>query len=142
MTLDDFAGAVKFLSFHDILSRSFILLRPPFLDESEGIIWAQKSMDFAFDAGVECCVAIPTRSGNGAMDKLANDGYFQPPKIQSLEDVLEYGIGLQKGRVFADLWDLEYFSSCSSCLDARKSRIKQINLSQTLQPGITCDCSI
>ena len=130
MTLDDYSKSVKFLNQHGILSRAFILLRPPFLDEEEGVLWAKKSIDFAFDAGVECCVVIPTRSGNGGLDHLAKTGFFQSPKIQSLENVLEYGISLKKDRVFADLWDLAYFSGCDKCLTARKERLHSMNLNQ------------
>ncbi len=70
MTLEDFENTVKFLSSHKIQSRAFILLRPPFLSEAEGIHWAERSLDFAFGAGVECCTVIPVRPGNGAMDEL------------------------------------------------------------------------
>lgn len=141
MTLDDFGDSIKFLEEHDILSRAFILLRPPFLNESEGIIWAKKSMDFAFDVGVECCVVIPTRTGNGAMDELEKAGLFHVPKIHSLEEVLEYGISLQKGRVFVDLWDLEYFSDCDVCLDDRRRRLNRMNVEQIVYSPIQCICS-
>ena len=36
MTLQDFAHSVSFLNSNEILSRAFILLRPPFLSEEEG----------------------------------------------------------------------------------------------------------
>ncbi len=62
MELVDFSMSVEFLNKNDIKSRAFILLRPPFLTENEGIEWARKSIDFAFECGVECCVIIPTRS--------------------------------------------------------------------------------
>jgi len=70
MTLDDFSMAVNFLSHNEILSRAFILLKPPFLSEEEGIFWAEKSIEFAFREGVECCTVIPVRPGNGALDEL------------------------------------------------------------------------
>ena len=95
MTLDDFSNSVSFLTKNGITSRAFILLRPPFLSESEGIYWAERSIDFAFSTGVECCTVIPVRAGNGAMDQLLKKGDFTPPDIHSLETVLEYGIGLK-----------------------------------------------
>ena len=79
MELVDFSMSVEFLNKNDIKSRAFILLRPPFLTENEGIEWARKSIDFAFECGVECCVIIPTRSGNGALDTLQKEGYFSQP---------------------------------------------------------------
>ncbi|HKD38307.1 MAG TPA: radical SAM protein, partial [Pirellulales bacterium] len=111
MTLDDFSDAARQLRERRIGVRAFILLRPPFLDETEGLLWAKRSLDFAFAAGVECCVTIPTRGGNGAMDELAAARTFAAPVLESLEAAVEYGIGLRAGRVFADLWDIERLAS-------------------------------
>lgn len=140
MTLEDFIASVKFLNGHDIPSRAFILLGLPFLNEKESVIWAKRSIDFAFNAGVSCCVVIPTHTGNGALDELQKSGYFQIPSIKSLEEVLEYGINLNAGRVFADLWDLKLFSTCDKCLDSRYKRLNEMNLQQVIQPTISCSC--
>jgi archaeosine synthase beta-subunit len=141
MTLEDFSNAVGFLAKHDIHTRSFILLRPPLLSESEGIYWAERSVDFAFSTGVECCTIIPVRGGNGAMDFLMKNGDFSQPDIRSLETVLEYGIGLNSGRVFADVWDLGIFSSCNICLDDRSKRLIEMNLNQKILPPVECECN-
>ena len=141
MTLEDFRNSVSFLTQHGILSRAFILLRPPFLSESEGIFWAERSIDFAFSAGVECCTVIPVRAGNGAMDLLMEKNYFAQPDIRSLEKVLEYGIRLNSGRVFADVWDLGMFSSCKKCIDKRTNRLITLNLNQKITSPIRCTCS-
>lgn len=140
MTLGDFAGSVNFLMEHDIFTRAFILLRPPFLSESEGVFWAERSLDFAFNAGVECCVLIPVRAGNGAMDQLLEKDIFTLPDIRSLEMVLEYGIEQQAGRVFADVWDLKLFSKCDRCLDGRINRLTEMNLGQKFISPIKCTC--
>jgi radical SAM enzyme (TIGR01210 family) len=141
MTLEDFRNSVSYLTQHGILSRAFILLRPPFLSESEGIFWAERSIDFAFSVGVECCTVIPVRAGNGAMDLLMEKNYFAQPDIRSLETVLEYGIRLNSGRVFADVWDLDMFSSCKKCIDKRTNRLITLNLSQKITSPIRCTCS-
>lgn len=140
MTLPGFKKAVDFLLSNGISVRAFILLRPPFLSEEEGVEWACRSIDFAFSCGVEVCSVIPVRSGNGALDTLAAQGFFQQPTIGSLERVVAYGIGLQKGLVFADLWDLERFSSCGLCFDLRRERLLQMNLEQRVPPPVECDC--
>ena len=140
MTLADFTRAVRFLSDHGIATRAFLLLRPPFLDEAEGVLWAKLSIDYAFGIGVECCVVIPTRTGNGAMERLAEQGQFHPPRVESLEEVLEYGISLRRGRVFADLWDIERFHTCQRCGPARKERLHKMNLQQTIAPPVACAC--
>lgn len=140
MELADYRKSIKYLNENGIKSRAFILLRPPFLTEDEGIEWTKRSLDFAVDCGVECCVIIPTRSGNGAMDILHKEGHFSPPDIKSLEEVLDYGIGLKSGRIFADLWDIDLFSSCDKCLDARKIRLKNANLFQEILHPVNCSC--
>ena len=140
MDIVDFERAVRFLYKHNIPTRTFILLRPPFLTEKEGVQWAMRSIDYAFETGVECIVIIPTRAGNGAMDWLQSNRYFSPPSISSLEQVLEYGIQLNKGRVFADLWDIEIFSDCSKCFDSRTKRLTDMNLNQHVLPPVNCTC--
>lgn len=138
MALDDFARAVEFLLKDDMSARAFILLRPPFLSEDEGIGWAIKSLDYAFSLGVGCCSIIPTRAGNGIMERLAKDGTFAPPTIRSLERVLEYGLSLARGRVFADLWDSERFYDCADCGPRRAERIAAMNLNQRREPRVSC----
>jgi radical SAM enzyme (TIGR01210 family) len=140
MTLADFERAANFLAKNDIAVRAFILLRPPFLSEHEGIFWAKESIRFAFDVGVECCVVIPTRAGNGAMEELQRQGDFTPPRLESLEEALDYGIGLHYGRVFADTWDLEQFFSCPHCGPERVARLRTINLTQQSIPAFACSC--
>jgi len=140
MTVDDFKNSVSYLTRHGISSRAFILLRPPFLSESEGIFWAERSLDFAFESGVECSTVIPVRSGNGAMDLLMKNGDFSLPEIHSLEQVLEYGLELKAGRVFADVWDLGVFSKCEKCSGERTQRLIEMNLTQKITRRVECDC--
>ncbi|MDA1050582.1 MAG: radical SAM protein [Planctomycetota bacterium] len=140
MTTDGFQRAVRFLSKNGIATRAFILLRPPFLDEAEGVEWAIRSIRFAFDAGVQCCSVIPTRDGNGAMEQLRTEGRFEPPTFRSLETVLTEGLAMQSGRVFVDLWDAERFFDCQRCGPARRERLARMNLTQQVLPAISCGC--
>lgn len=142
MTLEDFSSSVRFLTQNGIQSRAFVLLRPPFLSEKEGIYWAKESIVYAFKAGVECCTIIPVRAGNGVMELLMEQGDFCLPDIQSLETVLEFGIELNAGRVFADVWDLSLFSSCNKCLGKRVERLTDMNLRQTIVDNYKCTCVI
>lgn len=140
MNLEDFAQATEFLLARDIAVRAFILLRPPFLSEAEGVEWAIQSMEYAFSLGVECASVIPTRGGNGIMETLATRGEYEPPRIASLEQVLEAGLGMNRGRVFVDLWDVERFYTCPHCGPPRAARLREINLRQQVLPPITCGC--
>ncbi len=138
MTLDDFARAAAFLRNNNIGVRAFILLKPPFTTEEDGVTWAKRSIEFAFDAGVNVAGIIPTRLGNGALDALAARDEFAPPLLNSLEDVLDYGLGLRRERVFADLWDLHLFSKCAACFEQRRQRLREMNLSQHVLPRVEC----
>jgi radical SAM enzyme (TIGR01210 family) len=136
MTLDDFASAVTSLRGQGIAVRAFILVRPPFLSDEEGLAWAKRSLDYAFSLGVECCSLIPTRGGNGAMEELARRQLFAPPSLEALERSLEYGLALGAGRVFVDLWDSERISPRAPARAMRIARLARMNLTQRLEPGI------
>jgi radical SAM enzyme (TIGR01210 family) len=133
MTTDDFVGAVRVLRAEGVAVRAFILVRPPFLSENEGLEWAKRSLDFAFASGVECCSLIPTRDGNGAMEELARLGHFAPPTLDSLEAAMEYGLALRAGRVFLDLWDIGKISPDAPNRADRVARLARMNLSQRLE---------
>ena len=138
MTLKQFARAAEFTRRNGIALRVFILVKPPFLDEAEALCWAKRSLDFAFDCGATVATLIPTRAGNGALEALAAQGQFSPPKLGTLEAAAAYGVDLGRGRVFADLWDLEKFSKCVRCFPARLARLQEMNLRQAVPPLISC----
>ena len=138
MTLEQFRRASDFLRKEGIDLRVFILVRPPWLSEREGVDWAMRSLDFAFDCGATVCSLIPTRPGNGAMESLKAAGEFTPPTLASLEAVLEYGLGCRAGRVFADLWDVETFIRCPECSDRRIRRIREMNATQHVPATLQC----
>jgi radical SAM enzyme (TIGR01210 family) len=141
MTLEQFSTAAGWLEKNGIGLRVFILVKPPFMSELDSLYWAQRSLDFAFDCGASVASLIPTRSGNGAMDELAANGEFAPPAMETFEAATAYGISLKRGRVFADLWDLERISVCNSCYNQRRNRLKEMNLRQKLEPRVDCaDC--
>lgn len=140
MTLDDYTRATEFLLAHGIAVRAFIMLRTPYQSEEEGVEWAMRSIDFAFSIGVECCSVVPARAGNGMMDRLQEKGFFDPPTLASMERVIEYGVGLGRGRVFMDTWDIERFFTCRTCGPLRGRRLGEMNLSQTVPPPIQCFC--
>ena len=125
MTLEQFSSAANLLLRNGVDLRAFILVKPPSLSESEALYWGERSLDFASSCGATAASLIPTRG-------------FSPPSIQTLEACQEYGLRLQQARVFADLWDLEKFSTCHECYAARYTRLREMNLSQTIPGPIDC----
>jgi radical SAM enzyme (TIGR01210 family) len=134
MTPDDFARAAESVRAEGAHVRAFILVRPPFLSDAEGLEWARRSLDFAFGLGVEFCSLVPTRAGNGALEELARAGFFAPPSLDALERALEYGLSLRAGRVLVDLWDIDKVSPDARDRATRLSRLARMNLSQCLEP--------
>lgn len=138
MALDQFARAAEFLTSHGVDLRAFILVNPPYLRGPEALEWTRRSLDFAFECGASAASLIPTRAGNGALEILAQRGEFEPASIANLEAAMEYGLGLRRGRVFADVWDLRQFSTCQICYEARTTRLQRMNLEQRIAVPIEC----
>jgi len=140
--LGHFQAATHFLAAEGIAIRAFILVNPPFLNEKEGIDWAVRSAEFAFSCGAAVVSLIPTRAGNGAMERLQETGEFTPPGIPNLEQAFERALDLKAGRVFADIWDIDKMPGCQVCREQRTQRLQAMNLAQTCLPAIRCSaCS-
>jgi radical SAM enzyme (TIGR01210 family) len=138
MSLEQFATAAAFLQSNSIDLRVFILVQPPFLKSEESLHWAQRSLDFAFDCGATAATLIPTRGGNGAMEVLSASGEFSPPSLATVEAAADYGLGLSRGRVFVDLWNLHSATHPCPCYSARIARLHRMNLHQQLVEAVEC----
>jgi radical SAM enzyme (TIGR01210 family) len=136
--LTHFVKAVGFLRKEGIAVRAFVLVNPPFMSEAEGLEWAVKSAELAFSCGANVVSLIPTRVGNGAMERLLEAGEFSPPRLSTLETAFQSALCLKMGRVFADTWNLEPVSSCAACLGPRRQRLRAINLTQRDLPLFKC----
>ena len=74
------------------------------------------------------------------MDELERKGFFARPTLKELEAVVGYGLETGKGRVFADLWDIEDFFDCAQCSADRAAALRRLNLSQQPIPQMRCHC--
>lgn len=138
MTLDQFAASADFLLQHKIDLRAFILVQPPFMRPEDSLVWAQRSLDFAFDCGTTAATLIPTRDGNGAIESLAAAGQFATPGLSIVEAAAEYGLRRHRGRVFTDLWDVKRQTECAVCFKERLQRLRTMNLQQRVFDAVHC----
>jgi len=131
-TLEDFAKAAKALGDRGVALRVFLLISPPFVPAHEQDAWLLRSLDAAFSCGASVVSLVPTRPGNGAIDALAASGSFRAPDLDDIERSLVLALGHTRGRgrVFADLWDLERFAKGIDDTAARRARLESMNLGQ------------
>ncbi len=139
MTLESFRRAADDLKARDVSMRAFLLVHPPFIPRAEREEWLERSVDFAFDSGATAIALIPTRGGNGAMEALGELGHFEPPTLGDLERAVSLALARARGRVLADLWDVERLAPCPRCFPARAERLRLQNLEQRVQPSIGCE---
>ena len=134
MTVDEFALACEQLRRRGASVRAFLLISPPFVPAVQQDDWLQRSIDVAFSCGASVVSLIPTRSGNGALEALAAEGTFRAPRLEDVERSIESALAVRpdRGRIFVDLWDLQRFSACPHCFEARRARLHAINLEQRL----------
>jgi len=139
LDLAQFARAAEFLAGERIAMRAFVLVNPPFLDGAAGLEWAVKSAEFAFGCGATAVTLIPTRMGNGAMERLRDSGEFAESTLGMLEEAQRAALALGRGRVFADTWDLEPLSRCPRCFAARRARLRAVNRLQRDIGAVRCE---
>jgi archaeosine synthase beta-subunit len=142
-TIDQFRSAAAALRARGIAVRVFLLISPPFVSDEDQDAWLIQSIDVAFASGASVVSLVPTRSGNGAMERLAAADLFREPSLGDVERSLTIGLAAAggRGRVFVDLWDLQRFASCPACFERRKTRLHTMNLAQTVSaPSAACAC--
>ena len=135
VTTADFVAAAEWLRMRGMALRAFVLLRPPFLTEEEGLEWAKRTIDVAIDNGATFTALIPVRGGNGAMDVLRAAGDWAPPSLASLEAGLRHGLSISEKlshqRVTADIWDISLFSDAGDADSAAIiERVTRMNIEQ------------
>lgn len=123
----DFVEAAARLKGMGVGARMFVLTRPPFVQAGHALEWLLRSVDFALDAGADPVVVIPTRGGNGAMERLRATGDWDEAPLEWMEEAVHHGRARGGGRVLADTWDLERRAVWDSSVRALLGRLQQLN---------------
>lgn len=133
-TLGQFAQAAERLHGLGVALRTFLLIGVPFIAPGQQQESIARSVAFAFDCGSSAVSLIPTRPGNGTLEALG----FVPSTLADVEQAFDRALGVNRGRVFVDLWDLQRLATCDRCYDARRERLHRMNLDQRVAPSIVC----
>jgi archaeosine synthase beta-subunit len=138
-TLERFAEAARALADRGVSLRILPLISPPFTPSEEQDAWLVRSVDAAFSCGASVVSLVPTRSGNGTLEALSPRD-FVGPALDDIERSLALALtqARGRGRVFADLWDLDRFARCRHCVAARAARLHGMNLAQDILPPGSC----
>jgi hypothetical protein len=148
MTAEDFAAATRRLVGEGVAVRAFVLLGLPWATAEESLAWCLESVDFAARAGARHVSIVPTRTGNGFLDRLEREGAFVRPTAGLVERAFEAALAGDAvsggGRVVTvDLWDWHRLSGhCGACRDARQTRLAAMALAQRSTPrtALACGC--
>ncbi|MFM8578618.1 MAG: radical SAM protein [Planctomycetaceae bacterium] len=150
MTIDDFAAATDRLHRESIDVRAFVLLGLPWATAEESLEWCVRSVDFARSIGVRHVSIVPTRTGNGYLDRLEREGAFERPSAALMERAFRAALGGDTPSdipaasvVTLDLWDWHSLAGhCDRCRDRRRSRLSAMALAQHASAADirTCEC--
>jgi radical SAM enzyme (TIGR01210 family) len=143
MTLRDFATAAERLRADQIDLRVFVMLQPPGCPAERATEQVLDTLQWAQRLGTRHASVIPTRGGNGMMEKLAMEGIFVPPTATALEATLGEALRLGSEMVVtADLWDWDRLGGhCALCRAARRDRLERMNRTQRWLPSEPAVCS-
>jgi radical SAM enzyme (TIGR01210 family) len=139
MRIEDFSKAVKECQQHNVDVRAFVLLQLPWLAPAEALAWCCRSIDTAIQLGVRHVSVIPMRIGNGAMDTLAQQGFFEVPRAAALEKIMQEYWACTDSLVTVDTWDWTQLAGlCAECSMKRRQRLVQMNTSRKWLEPISC----
>jgi radical SAM enzyme (TIGR01210 family) len=138
LELTRFDRAASYLTEQGIDLRAFVLLGAPYVPDAESIEWTVRTVEYAVERGASVVSIIPVRGGNGELERLRALGHFTPPSLSQLEEALERCLSFTTAVVTADLWDLERLSGCQQCAQARKERLRRMNITGRSEARIAC----
>jgi len=146
--LDSFREAVAIGKKHDIGTRAYVLLKPPFLTESSALLDAQKTVTDAISLGCTTISLNPVNvQRNTLVELLWEKGKYRPPWLWSVVEVLRHAHGVSKGAVNIVCDPVAAGKSrgahnCGNCDSSIIEAIRTFSLNQDVRvfDDLRCDC--
>jgi hypothetical protein len=89
VTESAFLDAHRLLAKYGQMTKAYVMIKPPFLAEQEGVVDAAQSVVWLHNQGVQDVALCPTRVVDGTVAwRLHIAGLFQPPRLTSVAEVL------------------------------------------------------
>jgi radical SAM enzyme (TIGR01210 family) len=148
-TLNDFKGAVRRIMQHENLRvLAYVLLKPPFIEEAEAILDAERSINQAFKLGVHAVsLELTSIQQFTILEYLYLKEYYRPPWLWSAIEVLQNVYKLGEVRVGGE--PETYFPqsaraayNCEKCTTRVWESLRKYNETHSLSylKELSCDC--
>lgn len=142
-SFSDYLQAKDVLSGHNIPIRTYLLLKPPFLSEREGVEDVLESISKVSDHS-ESISINPINVQKGTMvERLWKKGDYRPPWLWSLVEVLRRSKEISSCRVFSSPsggGSLRGVHNCDACDRKILERVQRFSFSQDAEEFLGLDC--
>jgi radical SAM enzyme (TIGR01210 family) len=141
-----FENAIEILRSLDVIPKIYLMIKPPFLSEEEGIADALNSIEYVSKLGLTSVTLCPTRVAKNTLAwGLYNLGLYTPPNLWSIISILKEAASTMQLRVacinlMGSDFESIFPSSCDKCKSQIVDGIAQFSLSGMLE-YLPEDCS-
>lgn len=145
LSFESYVKACDILNRFEITIVTYVLVKPPFLTESEAIIDAIDSAKKAFELG-SLVVSFEPMSvqENTVVYQLYRDGLYRPPWLWSLIEIVKEVDALGEIRIGQFVYppSLQYASNCDICTPETLQKIQDFNRWKNIKvfDNIKCKC--
>jgi archaeosine synthase beta-subunit len=147
-TQEAFESATKRMKNYDIRAKFFLMVKPPFLDEKEGIEDAIFSVSYLAEQGIYDPILCPLRvSPNTVVASLAKQGLYRPPNLWSVIKIVKAVSSFSRPRIALTNVDATRNAEsncpigCSLCTEKLVEKLERWNQTFDISLLDNLDCS-
>lgn len=148
-TKEQFERASHLLWENGYTAKAYLMIKPPFLTESEAVAETVQSIQYVSSIGYEDVSICPTRiAPYTVVAELARRGLYTPPSLWTTIDILEEVSGDNHARARVACLDVDgkdedtvYPRNCPSCTQVILNALKTFNMTRDLSIINSLDCS-
>lgn len=147
LSFESYVKACDILNRFEITIVTYVLVKPPFLTESEAIIDAIDSAKKAFELGSSVVSFEPMSvQENTVVYQLYKDGLYRPPWLWSVIEIIRNVSSLGDMRIGQFVYPpaVRYASNCDKCTPDIWRRIQEFNRYGNIEvfDEVKCDCRV
>ena len=145
-SLKDYEGALNILKKYDIRVLTYVLLKPPFLNEWEAIIEAEKTIRYAFQAGTDTVILeVLYLEADSIVEYLYKQNMYKLPWLWSVVEIIKKTNNLGEIRIGYPQDSpppIQIAKNCDKCTERFYSAFHMFNKSANIAElkSLNCDC--